>query len=117
MLKKELIIGVFCAFILMGSFGTALAENNSLADEIRSEAFHSKVDVAAGDNVHMGQMAIEGTEGSYEAESVTLSTPKALHAAANFDYNRAENWQLRVDDYGSSGTGVFNENRVFCVSC
>lgn len=117
MLRKELIIGVFAAFILMGSFGTALAENNSLADEIRSEAFHSKVDVVVGDNEYMGKMAIEGTEGSYEAESVTLSTPKALNAAANFDYNRAEDWQLRVDDYGLSGAAGFDENRVFCVRC
>ena len=117
MLRKELIISVFAALILLGSFGTALAENNGLADEIRSETFHSKVDVVVGDYVYVEQTAIEGTEGSNEANYETLSTPKALHAAANYDYNQTEDWQLRVDDRGSSNAGAIDENRVFCVSC
>ncbi len=117
MLRKELIICVCAAFILLGSFSTALAENNELADEIMSDTSETKADVAARNFVYEERLALYGSEGSYEAEHEAVATPKALHAAANYDYNQAEDWQLRVDDQGSSDTGVFDENRVICVNC
>ena len=101
----------------MGSFGTALAGSNDLANKIMSDTSETKADVAARDYVHEERIALYGSEGSNEAEYEIVSTPKALHAAANYDYNQAEDWQLRVDDSGGSNTGFLDENRVICVNC
>lgn len=77
-----------------------------------------EIDDLVDDFVTNGERVARYGEGSNEAGYEIVSTPKALQAAANYDYNQAKNWQLRVDDHGSSPRGIIEDNRgAVCSNC
>jgi hypothetical protein len=129
MLRKELIIGIFTAFTLLVSFGTALAEDSNDksilgTDEFTFDASETKADVAARNYVYdEEQLALVGTE----AGSEVTSTPKALQAARNYGYDKeylaaagteAGDWEFRFDDQGTGTSEVIADKRdATCSKC
>jgi hypothetical protein len=129
MLRKELIIGIFTAFTLLVSFGTALAEDSNDksilgTDEFTFDASEAKADVAARNYVYdEEQLALVGTE----AGSEVTSTPKALQAARNYGYDKeylaaagteAGDWEFRFDDQGTGTSEVIADKRdATCSKC
>ena len=122
MLRKELIIGIFVAFTLLVTFGTALAEDSNDksilgTDEFTFNAPETKADVAARNYVYdEEQLALISTEAGGEI----ASTPKALHAARNFVYDEerlavvgteAGDWKFRFDGQGSGTSEVIADKR------
>ena len=89
MLRKELIVGIFAAYNLLVSFGTALAEDSNDksilgADKFTFDAPETKADVAARNYGHdEEQLALVSTE----AGSEVTSAPQAQQAASNYVYN------------------------------
>ena len=90
MLRKELIIGVLATSVILGSFGTALAEDSNDksilgTDEFSFESSETAADVTARNYVYdQDQLDLIGTEVGGEI----ASTPQALRAARNYDYNK-----------------------------
>ena len=129
MLRKELIIGIFTAFTLLVSFGTALAEDSNDksilgTDEFTFDASETKADVAARNYVYdEEQLALVGTE----AGSEVTSTPKALQAARNYGYDKeylaaagteAGDWEFRFDDQGTGTSEVIADKQdATCSKC
>ena len=129
MLRKELIIGIFTAFTLLVSFGTALAEDSNDksilgTDEFTFDAPETKADVAARNYVYdEEQLALVGTE----AGSEVTSTPKALQAARNYGYDKeylaaagteAGDWEFRFDDQGTGTSEVIADKQdATCSKC
>ena len=109
MFRKELIIGVLATSVILGSFGTALAEDSNDksilgTDEFSCEYSETAADVAARNYVYdQEQLDLIGTEAGGEI----TSTPQALRAARNYDYNKeqlavvgteAGDWEFRSYD-------------------
>ena len=123
MFKKELIIGVLATSVLLGSFGTALAEDSNDksilgTDEFSFESSETAADVAARNYVYdQEQLDLIGTEAGGEI----TSTPQALRAARNYEYNKerlavvgteAGVWEFRFDDQGSGGNEAVADKRA-----
>ena len=118
MLRKELIISIFAAFILLGAFGTALAEINSYEEESQSLTAMSEMDGSTQSFEQPERIDLEGSEGSYESEYEIGSTPKAHQAAASYDYLSAGNTDYRDDDYGTWENEVIVDRRgAVCSNC
>ena len=89
MLKKELIIGVLATSVILGSLGTAFAEDSNDksilgTDEFSFETSQTAADAAARNYVYdQEQLALIGTEAGGEI----VSTPQALNAANNHAYS------------------------------
>ena len=129
MLRKELIIGVFAAFILLSSFGTALAEDSNDksilgTDEFTFDAPETKADVAARDYVYdEEQLALIGTEAGGEM----VSTPKALRASRSHNYDEehlvavgteAGNWEFRFNEQRTgAGETIADKRDSTCSKC
>ena len=122
MFRKELIIGVLATSVLLGSFGTALAEDSNDKSilgtaEFTFSASEAAVDEAARNYVYdQEQLDLIGTEAGGEI----ASTPQALHAAANNIYNEeqsavvateAGDWEYKYDDQGSGASEVATDKR------
>jgi hypothetical protein len=129
MLRKELIIGIFTAFTLLVSFGTAIAEDSNDksilgTDEFVFNAPETKADVAARNYVYdEEQLALIGTEHGGEI----ASTPKALKAARDYVYDQehlalvgteAGDWEFRFDDQGTGTSEAIADKRdATCSKC
>ncbi len=129
MLRKEFIIGIFAAFTLLASFGTALAEDSNDKSILGTDEFvfdtpETEADVAAGNYVYdEKQLAMIGTE----AGSEIASTPKALHAARNNNYDEehlavvgteAGEWEYRFDGPGTGmGEVIADKRDATCSKC
>lgn len=129
MLRKEIIVGIFAAFTLLLSFGTALAEDSNDtsitgSDEFVFNAPETKADVAARNYVYdEDQLALIGTE----AGSEVASAPKALRAARNHGYNEerlavvgteAGDWEFRFGGQGSGTSEAIADKRdATCSNC
>ena len=122
MLKKQLIIGVLATSVLLGSFGTALAEDSNDksilgTDEFSFEYSETAADVAARNYVYdQEQLDLIGTEAGGEI----ASTPQAQSAARNYDYNKehlavvgteAGDWEFRSYDQGTATSEAIADKR------
>ncbi|MCK5209047.1 MAG: hypothetical protein KAQ79_13530 [Cyclobacteriaceae bacterium] len=131
MLTKELIIGIFAAFIIMVSFGTALAEDTDKsllgADEYIFDAPEMETDVAARNYVYNDEhLALLATEAGGEV----VSTPSPLQAAGNNSYNQdrlvaagseaGDDWEFRFDDQGLGAREAIADKQdrdAICTNC
>jgi len=123
MFRKELIIGVLATSVILGSFGTALAEDSNDksilgTDEFSCEYSETAADVAARNYVYdQEQLDLIGTEAGGEI----VSTPQALRAARNYDYNKeqlavvgteAGDWEFRSYDQVSGSNEAVADKRA-----
>jgi hypothetical protein len=122
MLNKELIIGVLATSVILGSFGSALAESSNDksilgTDEFTFKALETKADVAARNYAYdLEQLTLIGTEAGGEIASMT----QALHAAVNNVYDveqstvvgtEAGDWEYKYNDQGSGTSEVATDKR------
>jgi hypothetical protein len=123
MFRKELIIGVLATSVILGSFGTALAEDSNDksilgTDEFSFESSETAADVAARNYVYdQEQLDLIGTEAGGEI----ASTPQALRAARDHDYNKeqlavvgteAGDWEFQSYDQGSESNEAVADKRA-----